>query len=357
MEYRARIRAFSQWCDGEIRRGRNLSDTRIEAWEWRFEGDTKCYGDVIDDMLYYCMYAFEEGSGEVLTYDEMLREIALFDEGHAETGLRATYASPDFLDAGYRRFDVRTMHDEVYSQCFSMNWISRNTSNLELLFPNLNTDETTETVHGLQRRRLFSKRSEITFGFKWFVQKGVHVVIPKDINLARMNHILWAISDDHNTFSNLDRRECGLNLEKHGNERQGKDYVELFFRLAQNHSYERYHHASCTCFQCRPNGERKCIIDRERTIVLKKDTSMYLLLEQLGGTSLTTNEIVDMQARFVFFSGAKVEETDESAAVIPRLEHFKARTVQRRLLWLVLHRRDIHDENVSKAIMRLADLV
>eukprot|EP00966_Prymnesium_polylepis_P267756 6185467-Prymnesium_polylepis.1 len=181
MRYRAHIRAFALWCDGEVRRrGRNLSHIKHDAWKWGscLDGDTKCFGKIIDSVLYYCMYAFEEGSGEVLTYDETLREIALFDDGYTtETGL--PYAPPDFLEAGYRRFDVRTMHDEVYSNCFSMNWISRHTSELKLLFPNMSTDEATKTVHGLQRRRLFSKRSEIAFCFKWYVQEGVHVVIPK----------------------------------------------------------------------------------------------------------------------------------------------------------------------------------
>ena len=296
--HRERIRAFAQWCGEGITKCYKLSDIRCDAWNYSFTSDNECYAETIDPMLFYCMYAFEEGSGEVLGYDEMVREIALFEDGLTRTGL--VYASPDFLDAGYRRFDVRTMHDDVYRHCFYTDWISQHTGDLELLFAGMSADEATKNVRGLQRRRLFSKRSCIAFGFKWHVQELVHLVIAEDVTLARIKDILWAMTDGRNTFSELNRCECGLNLDKHGDERQGKDYHEIFLRFAENFSYKRIHYASCTCSSCQPNGGSRIIVDRERTVVLKKGTSMYLLFEQLGGTSLTANELVDIQARFVF---------------------------------------------------------
>ena len=348
--YPALLCSFGQWGEKEARCYDYFSDFVSDA----------CYGDSIHGTFFLCKFALEEGSGEVLSYDDVLREMALWEDGRSTPdGSAVPYTSREFSTTGYKRFDVRTMRDEVYEHCFNVNWISMHMNELKLLFPNIDIHEATKTVHGVQRRRLFSKRFDPGFGFEWFVKQGVDFGIPKDISIERMQEIYWAMSDERNTINCLYRAENGLNFKKHGDERSGEHYRELFFRFRQEGDLD------------------------ERTTVLVKAASTHLLLEQKGGSLLTTDEFVDFQARFIFFAGATMEEpstdessTDESEDLIPRIpsifaqwrrpydslvfarvQWYKDRKVHRRLLWLLLHRRGLHEQHISKAIMRLAELI
>ena len=105
--YSAHLRSFALCFDKEMKRhGHSPPRSCIDFFSY----------NGVAHNFFLCMFALEDGTGEVLSYDDILRKMALFEDGYGHG-----YASEDFLTRAY--FACHTTHASYFESPIFLPWI------------------------------------------------------------------------------------------------------------------------------------------------------------------------------------------------------------------------------------------